>query len=265
MPRLLLLAALLAAPSLPLLAQIDSSITWVQGGPYRLKAAVYRASSQEASTLVVILHGDAPFAKPDYQDRFAASVARTYPSVVASAILRPGYTDPAGHTSEGVRGETTGDNYNAGNTDALAAAIIALRSQLSADRVVLVGHSGGAALAANILGRHPSLATAALLVSCPCDVTAWRRHMFARTKFAGFQTPVPTVSPIDLVDSLPPAVKIVMLVGAQDDVTPPALTEAYAAKARARGLAVQVEALSGEGHEILLKPRVLESVRSVLH
>jgi protein-S-isoprenylcysteine O-methyltransferase Ste14 len=36
--------------------------------------------------------------------------------------------------------------------------------------VVVAGHSGGAAIAANILGRRPALIDAALVVSCPCDV-----------------------------------------------------------------------------------------------
>jgi pimeloyl-ACP methyl ester carboxylesterase len=64
---------------------------------------------------------------------------------------------------------TTGDNWNATNTDAIANAIGALKRRYHARKVVVVGHSGGAAIAANILGRHPELIDAALLVSCPYD------------------------------------------------------------------------------------------------
>lgn len=37
--------------------------------------------------LVVVLHGDAPFNKPSYQDAFGARVAAAYPDVVVAAIL----------------------------------------------------------------------------------------------------------------------------------------------------------------------------------
>ncbi len=150
----------------------------MQGGPYRLKTSVYRgAELSPAPVLVVVLHGDAPFNKPGYQDTFAARIAAANADVIAAAILRPGYTDPQGHTSDGERGQTTGDNYNARNVDAIAAAIDSLQRRFTARRVVAVGHSGGAAITAHILGRLPDLVDAALLVSCPCDGTRWREHM----------------------------------------------------------------------------------------
>ena len=126
---------------------------WVQGGPDRLKTSVYRSAELSPHpVLVVVLHGDAPFNKPDYQDTFAAKVAAANSDVIAAAILRPGYTDPQGNTSEGERGQTTGDNYNARNVDAIAAAIGELRQRFQTRRLVVVGHSGGAAITANILG-----------------------------------------------------------------------------------------------------------------
>lgn len=67
---------------------------------------------------MIVLHGDAPRSKPDYQETFAAQAA-TGRDVVAIGLLRPGYTDPKGNVSEGERGQTTGDNYNARNTDGL--------------------------------------------------------------------------------------------------------------------------------------------------
>jgi pimeloyl-ACP methyl ester carboxylesterase len=213
--------------------------------------------------LVVILHGDAPFAKPSYQDTLAQRIAARYPEVVAVAILRPGYADPQGNTSDGVRGQTTGDNYNATNTDAIAAAIDRLRSTFHARRLILVGHSGGSAISANILGRHPALANAALLVSCPCDVTAWRAHMLAKTKFAGFGGPVVTLSPIDLVAKVSASVPVTMMVGDSDDVAPPALTRAYEARAKQLGKRVHVVMVHG-GHEIFLRPEVLDELERLL-
>jgi dienelactone hydrolase len=233
------------------------SALWAQGGPYRLKTSIFRsARSSSTPTLVVVLHGDSPFGNPDYQDVFAAKVAAAYKDVVVAAILRPGYTDPRGNVSEGVRGQTTGDNYNAQNTDAIAAAIGDLKQRFRSRRVVVVGHSGGAAIAANILGRHPSMVDAALLVSCPCDVVRWREHMFQKTRFSGFQGEIETLSPIAQVGGVSANVTIRMVVGGNDDVAPPALSESYKTAALKAGKRVTLTELEGESHDILLNAAV---------
>jgi pimeloyl-ACP methyl ester carboxylesterase len=267
MPRWLVLSVLLLARGYgPACCQTTDSVIWVQGGPYCLKVSTFRGAEVSASpTLVAVLHGDSPFSRPAYQDTFATRVAARYPGVVVAAILRPGYTDPEGHVSEGVRGDATGDNYNATNTDAIAAAIAGLRQRLGPGRVVVVGHSGGAAITGNILGRHPGLIDAALLVSCPCDVERWRAHMYQATHFAGFLGRVATLSPIDLVDSISPRSIIHMVVGEQDSVAPPALSEAYRARAASRGKQVTLVRLQGAGHDILLTPAVLAALGPLLH
>jgi pimeloyl-ACP methyl ester carboxylesterase len=76
--------------------------------------------------------------------------------------LRPGYKDDTGEQSEGKRGLTTGDNYTPEVVDAVASATDQLRTRFHPARTVLVGHSGGAAIAANVLGRWP------LAVQGPC-------------------------------------------------------------------------------------------------
>jgi pimeloyl-ACP methyl ester carboxylesterase len=243
-----------------------TELVWVQGGPYRLKTSVYRSSGLSPHpVLVIVLHGDAPFSKPGYQDTFAAKVAAADSDVIVAAILRPGYTDPQGNTSEGERGQTTGDNYNARNVDAIAAAIGELRQRFQARRLVVVGHSGGAAITANILGRHPALLEAALLVSCPCDVERWREHMLQKTGFAGFRGPIATLSPIDQVSAIADRATISMIVGDTDDVAPPSLSEAYRAAAARLGKQVQLAELKDQGHEILLNPAVLQAVAPLLH
>ncbi len=82
--------------------------------------------------------------------------------VVAVGLLRPGYIDPQGNRSDGERGESVGDSINVTNTEAIADAISGLRGRWNARKVVVAAHSGGAALAANILNRHPSLIDHAL-------------------------------------------------------------------------------------------------------
>lgn len=145
--------------------------------------------------------------------------------VVAVALLRPGYTDPAENRSEGDRGQSTGDNWNAINTDSIASAITELKDQFNPRRVVIAGHSGGAAIAANILWRHPLLIDAALLVSCPCNVNMWRQHMLEHTGYSGFRGNIEVISPTDHIKQLPGHVIVTLIVGSHDEFSPPALSE----------------------------------------
>ena len=238
---------------------------WVTGGPYRLKAAVFRSAVVSAAPrLVVVLHGDAPFNKPDYQNTFAAKVAAAERDVVAVALLRPGYTDPQGNTSDGVRGVTNGDNWNAKNTDAIAAAIGELKRRYHPRRVVVAGHSGGSAITANLLGRNPGLFDAALLVSCPCDVARWRRSMLELTGQPVFRGPLDTLSAIDQVPGMSDRVEVTMVVGGQDKVAPPALSESYREKAVKLGKRVRLVTLPGKEHEIFLEPAVLAELVALL-
>lgn len=64
--------------------------------------------------------------------------------------------------------------YGIAEMDSVAAAVEALRKHHNASRVVLVGHSGGAANAGVILGRAAPLVDVAVLISCPCNIPVWR-------------------------------------------------------------------------------------------
>jgi hypothetical protein len=87
--------------------------------------------------------------------------------------------------------------------------------------VVVVGHSGGAAISANMLGRHPALLDAALVVSCPCDVEKWRQHMFQLTGQPVFQGTIDTLSPVEQITGMSGQANVTMMVGSQDKVAPP--------------------------------------------
>jgi pimeloyl-ACP methyl ester carboxylesterase len=238
---------------------------WVRGGDYRLKISTFKSEPlSKRPVLVLVIHGDAPFHPPDYQNAFAAKVASSNKDVVAIGLLRPGYTDPQGNKSDGERGEAVGDNYNAKNTDAIANAIEELKRRWDARRVVVAGHSGGAAIAANILGRHPSLVDAALLVSCPCDVDKWRENMFQLTKQSVFKGKIDTLSPIDQLKGVSKQVKVVMIVGSQDKVAPPTISESYRALADKLGKQVKLIQLEGKEHDIFLEDAVFAELALLL-
>jgi pimeloyl-ACP methyl ester carboxylesterase len=259
----ILLASLWAKGQTP--SPSPSEPSWVLGGAYRLQTRVFRSEQIGAEpVLVVVLHGDAPFSRPGYQNTFAAKVAETHRDVVAVGLLRPGYTDPRGNTSDGERGLTTGDNWNAKNTDAIAEAIGELKRRSHARKVVVAGHSGGAAIAANILGRHPELIDAALWVSFPCDVEKWRQHMFQRTGQPVFQGTIDTLSPIDQIKGMSDQADVTMIVGSQDEVTPPGLSERCQAVAATLGKKVRLVQLEGKGHEMFLDPAVFAELAPLL-
>jgi pimeloyl-ACP methyl ester carboxylesterase len=154
--------------------------------------------------LLVALHGDtAPWNRSGAQYVFAEAIASQADNVVAVGMVRPGYVDPDGLTSDGEQGEGVGDNYDAPRVDQIASAIRALANAHDAAGVVLVGESGGAAVAANLIARHPGLVDRAVLIVCPCDVRSWRENMVAVTgKTHVFGNDIEVLSPIDAVDQI---------------------------------------------------------------
>ena len=241
---------------------------WVQGGPYRLFARAYEAKALGVHpTLVVVLHGDGPppYQFPNYQYTFASKVVAENQNVVVVGLLRPGYTDARNHHSQGCSGQRDGDNWDAQNTDAIADAIAALKNRYRAREVIVAGHSGGAAIAANILGRRPKLIDAALLVSCPCgDVNRWRAGMLQLTGFSVFKGDIQSLSPIDQIKGIDPHVPIVMMTGTADHVAPLAVAERYRSAAVNAGKEVTLVELPGRSHNTFIYPEVFAKLHQII-
>jgi len=258
-----LLAQALRAQQTPPLP--TGEVRWVVAHGLRLKTKIYRSQSRsEHPRLLVILHGDSPFHNPSYQYLFAHQVASQIENVVAAAILRPGYTDDSGQKSEGERGETTGDNYTPEVVDAIADAVNQLKTKFQAEATILVGHSGGAAISANVLGKWPTAANAALLVSCPCDLAAWRKHMLKMQNSSIWLAPVNSLSPMAYAGKVPLSTRVRMVVGSEDPIAPPEFTQEYAAALRQHGVRVDVTTAPGMKHDILLAPIVLGQLKILL-
>jgi len=197
----------------------------------------------EARTLYVLLHGNHTSGSPAVSQYPLAEslVAQGPAAMLAVALIRPGYNNADGNYSSG-NAAGRGDNFTAENIDIVADAIARLKSFHRARRLVLVGHSGGAAMAGVILGRHAGLADAGLLVACPCDVPAWR----AMQRRADF--PWRSESAIRYVDRIPVTARVSIVVGAKDDITPSVLSVEYAVALRARGIATELSILPGIYH-----------------
>jgi predicted esterase len=194
----------------------------------------------------------------------ASKAASQIRGVIAAALVRPGYTDDEGDTSDGVMGKTNGDNYTPEVLKQLDAAVGQLKSQFHPSAVILVGHSGGAAITADLIARDNGLATAALLLSCPCDVPAWRKHMNTLRPNPTWDEPVTSISPMSVVDKISPKTQVWMMVGDKDEVAPPEFTERYAYALRKHGIEPQVTVLPGRGHNIIFDGAAIQQLSALV-
>lgn len=232
---------------------------------HRIAGRVYLSGTASPdSAMVVVLHGDAPFVRPGYQYLFASTLAHAVPGTRVVALLRPGYTDPYGAKSDGDRGFAVGENYTRTVVDDLATVIELAKAQWGASSIILVGHSGGAALAANIAALHSGLVQHVFLVGCPCDVPAFRRHM-ARLQWSPlWLLPTSSLSPMETLKQMQPSTSITAISGSNDEITLPEYAESYIAKAKQAGITASMIVLAGRGHEILNDPAVIRQVATTV-
>jgi len=249
----------------------DGGVTrWIEVPEGRLKTRIYTGNATSQSPiLVLVLHGDLPDPPPSYQYEFARAVTdRTRKAiatdVVAAGVLRPGYRDPTGDRSSGDMGGAVADNYTPEVIDAVLRAARELAKVYNARATILVGHSGGAAITADLLGRHPGVAQGAVLIGCGCDPPAWRKKRRAQTGNPVFDGATRSLLPLDLAQAVAPKTIVRLIVGKDDDVAPPAYSLAYAMALRKHGIDVSVEVLPGLGHNILFATPVFNTVAEVL-
>jgi len=229
------IAALGLAASVPAFACEGGSC--VNGLAYE---AFGPAPGSGAPVLAIFVHGDVSAGGPaDYMYSHAQRFAASHKDVVAIALLRPGYYDRAGKSSDGSDNGRR-DTFQSGNNRAVSGAIRELRRIYKARAVVALGHSGGAGTLGVIAGDDPGLINGLVLASCPCDVPAWRA---SRGRGGGYSSQ----SPVDYLSGIPRGTPIVAVTGRSDDNTRPELASNYVAKAQALGLNARLQ-LVGGGH-----------------
>lgn len=239
---------------------------WIMGGKYCLKINTYKNPSVgDKPTLVVVLHGDSPFNNPGYQYRTARVIAEKSANTIAVGLLRPGYTDSDSNKSTGTRGEAIADNYTADVIESIADAVEKLKKIHRAGKVVLVGHSGGAAIVGGIIGTKKNAADAAILVSCPCNVAAFRAHMKKlQDGNPIWDKPVTSISPHGVVGKIGKKTKVVLIVGSVDEVTPSSLSRDYLTSLKKRRLQAELFEIKDKGHDILLETEVINIITAAV-
>lgn len=226
----------------------------------------YKSDSLTANpTLVIVIHGDAPFNKPGYQYRAAKLIAAQNSNTIAVGLLRPGYTDPDNNTSGGIKGLTTGDNYTPEVVNAIADAITGLKKIYHPGKVILAGHSGGSAITADIIGVKPGLVNAAVIVSCPCNVPEWRTYMGGlQPDVAAWKVPVTSISPNTVAGKISKSTRVTVISGKEDDVCPTRLSVDYYNQLNQYGINAKLIQIDGEKHEILLHSDVFAAIKEMI-
>jgi len=240
-----------------------TTIRWVDTDLGRQKVVEVTSGSDAAKrTLVVFLHGDSPFGDPTYQYEIVRSIAQRLPGAIAVTLLRPGYADDCGDQSGGDVGYRMGDNYTADVVSSLAATIRDIVREHRPQETVVIGHSGGAALAALLASSEPDIQDRTVLVACPCDIPAWRQSMAELTGNERWLTSMAGLSPMTYVDQLDPTTPIDLWVGSADVVTPPFLSETFADEARRARKVISYQLIEGGDHDMILQTDVLDAILS---
>jgi len=209
---------------------------------------IRRYGSTEPTAMVVWLHGDVSSGGPaNYHFPLAQKTAEDFSasSVMSVALVRPGYPDGSGASSTAsfLHGGRS-DHYTQENITEVGAVIEKLRLKYKPKSVIIVGHSGGAATAAVLLGMKPHLVDAAVLVSCPCELVSWRsgRREWGRSE-----------NPTRWVEKINPSTRVIALTGAKDDNTSPHLASAYVDLLRSRGIDATFQLVAEATHNSALR------------
>ena len=252
---------------------VGGDIRWMDVPQGQLKTEIYGTGSHsENPVLVVVLHGDGGTARPrpSYQYAVAQSIAEgfdkpempeglrqsmgpplRFDDVVAAGILRPGYTDQDGDQSDGRLGNRTGDNHTRQVTEAVVAVVNTLKKDFNARAVILMGHSGGATISANILALYPDTADAALLVACGCDMAVIRAPYFDRTGYAAWNAPTTSRDPMTTAHQVPASKKVRLLAGENAEIVHTEDIRRLRETMAANGVDVEMVVAPGRGHDLI--------------
>jgi len=230
---------------------------FIQGADFCLATKTYGAETAgDSPTLVVFLHGDMSRGGAAHYLYERAEEMGGIPGVVGVGLIRPGYYDNGGNTSDGPNKRL--DHYTEENNRIVAEAIKALKQKHKAGRTIVVGHSGGAAQTGVILGRYPDLIDGSILVSCPCDIPQWRANR-GKDPWPNSQ------SPRDFIDQVSLDIKVIAITGSNDSNTAFSLAVDYVDRLKARGIDAQFVMANGTNHGFDRQwPTVVKELRPML-
>ncbi len=188
--------------------------------------------------LVVLIHGDGSRGGPsDYLSRRAYKTNPEANRFVVVSLIRPGYFDSKGNYSTGSSNNRR-DNYTRYNVDVVASALKNLNDFYKPKKLIVAGHSGGAAIAGNIIGKYPLLVDGAVLAACPCNIPRWR---------ASRNSSWTSLSPSTFAGNVKNT-KVIAIAGADDTNTFSSLMSNYINRLKKNGVDAEFKLLTGVSH-----------------
>ena len=140
-----------------------------------------------------------------------------------------------------------------------------LKARLHARAVIVMGHSGGAGVTANLLGRYPDDANAAVLIACSCDPKEFMTRFVREHPGIPKGLPNTSLSPMDTVSRVSRRTLVRMVVGTKDTVVLVKPSEAYAAALNRNGVDVRLVTVPGADHvNVLASDAVHQAVTEVI-
>jgi len=212
-----------------------------------------RYGAADPATMIVWIHGNVSAGGPaNSHFRLAEQAAAEFAAerVLAVALVRPGYPDGTGESSSG-SDEKRGDNWKRATVLEVAVAIERLRDHFKPKRIVLIGHSGGAAIAGVILGMRPHLADAALLIACPCDVATWRPRWTSE-------------SPLQWAGKVEASAHVLAITGSRDVTVAPEFARTYVEALKRRGVDAGFELVPDVDHVGILHSNAISRSTATL-
>ena len=227
--------------------------------------------------LIVFLHGDGSPNSPTpgiprkSQIRFAKELINDNNNIFLFA--RPGYFIRERGSSEedrysfGPRNaiKSTIVNYDWKNFQILAPALQNLRKYYKPEKLILIGHSGGAYQGGTIHGKVPGLVDINILISCPCDWEIRKKlsngkKWETKSQLKKLKKYSPSFNYEDIdIESLN-----VLIVGKDDKNTAPGVSEYYYDLLKKKKLQVKLHIIDG-GHGLRSMPTVGSIIKEYIN
>src|SRR5690606_35149255 len=140
-----------------------------------------------------------------------------------------------------------------------------LKQKYKPSKVILVGHSGGATISANLLAEYPGDYSDALLIACPCDLHSWRERMKQlQSRVKIWDKEVNSLSPIEEVKRIDDSTQITVLHGDNDEIVPINIADMFTNELETNNKKVNFIILENQGHEVALNKKVFEVIKELI-
>ena len=217
--------------------------------------------------LVFFIHGDQIKPKVTYFDNFVLNFL--IDDAVLISITRPGWINKKNNKSDGKKNISNGDNYIPNiDVDPIYRTIKKIKKRFNSKEIIVIGHSGGAAITGILFGRFNNIINEAILISCPCIVPLWRKNYIEQLSLKNKQKicmpKYKSQSPHEYVRKIDSKIKINIFVGQDDKNTLPFFSHQYHSLLKKFGKNVHLKIFSGNHTSVLKNRKMIESIRTII-